>query len=199
MRLFRICESVKKKAAVIVVVSLMAFCCAGFAVAADHGVEEPKGWVATDTFRVLNFAALAIALFLLLRKPVSGALNNRIEGIREELARLEAQKEEAKKALEGYNEQLKTLDKEAEKIIEDYKKQGEAAKARILESAKASAAKLEEQAKRNIDHEFESARQKLRLEIFEKAVVRAKALVMEKITPEDQHRLVEEYLDKAVL
>lgn len=200
MRLFGMCESVKKKAAVIVVVSLMVFCCAGFAVAAEHGAEAaPKGWEATDTFRVMNFAVLAIALFLLLRKPVAGALNNRIAGIREELARLEAQKEEARKALEAYNERLKMLDKEAEKIIEDYKKQGEAAKARIMESAKASAAKLEEQARRNIENEFESARQKLRLDIFEQAVARAEALVTEKITPDDQHRLVEEYLDKAVL
>lgn len=188
-----------KKAAVLLVAVLVMVCCAGMVAASEHGAAEPKGWVATDTFRVINFSVLAIALFLVLRKPVAGALNNRIARIKDELLRLEAQKEEAKKALESYNERLAMLDREAEKIITDYKKQGEAAKARILESARAAAVKLEEQAKRNIENEFESAKQKLRLEIFEKAIDRAETLVKEKITTDDQNRLVDEYLNKAVL
>ena len=44
-----------------------------------------KGWVATDTYRVMNFSVLFIALFFLLKKPVSNALNARINGIKEQL------------------------------------------------------------------------------------------------------------------
>lgn len=200
MRLSSKRTSLKKKAAVLLMAVFVMVCCAGVAVAAEHGAAtETKGWVDTDWYRVMNFSVLAIALFVLLRKPVSGALNNRIANIKEELQRLEAQKEEAKKSLESYNERLVMLDKEAEKIIADYKKQGEAAKVKILESAKAAAVKLEEQAKRNIENEFEAAKRNLRLEIFEKAIARAEALVKEKITSDDQNRLVDEYLDKAVL
>jgi hypothetical protein len=64
----------------------------------DHG-GGAKGWVATDTYRVMNFGVLAIALFFLLRKPVSKALNARIEGIKEELADLEGRKQKAEKEL----------------------------------------------------------------------------------------------------
>ena len=49
---------------------------------------KPKGWVATDTYRVINFAVLAGALFFLLRKPVAQALNSRIKGIEEQLSEL---------------------------------------------------------------------------------------------------------------
>ena len=54
----------------------------GTAVWASGGeADGPKGWVSTDTFRVLNFAVLAIVLFFILRKPISRSLNSRIKGI----------------------------------------------------------------------------------------------------------------------
>ena len=54
-----------------------------------HGDAGAKGWVATDTYRVMNFAVLAIGLFLVLKKPVSQALGGRIQGIKEQLEELE--------------------------------------------------------------------------------------------------------------
>ncbi|OQX64210.1 MAG: hypothetical protein B5M56_00525 [Desulfococcus sp. 4484_241] len=194
-------SSIRKKAAVLLLVLFMFVACAGVALASSEHAShaEAKGWAKTDTFRVVNFAVLACALFFLLRKPVANGLNSRIATIRQELETLEARKEEARKELEAYKERLAALDKEAEEIIADYRRQGEAAKARIIESAKAAAAKIEEQAKRNIENEFESAKQKLRVEIFEKALARAEDLVREKITLDDQGRLVDEYLEKVVL
>ena len=66
----------------------------------------PKGWVKTDWFRVMNFSVLAIALFFILKKPLSQALNARIKGIKDELETLEAKKKEAEVQLAGYNEKL---------------------------------------------------------------------------------------------
>ena len=82
--------------------------------------------------------------------------------------------------------------------FEEYIKQGNEAKARIIEAAKDSAVKLEEQAKRNIEHEFQKARQELQAEIIEKALVKAEEIINSKITEDDQNRLVDEYLDKVV-
>jgi len=75
-----------------------------------HGEAAPKGWIATDTFRVMNFSVLAIGLFFLLKKPVSKALNARITGIKEQLEELEEKKVEAEKQLSEYNERLSLLD-----------------------------------------------------------------------------------------
>ena len=61
----------------------------------EHGEVKAKGWVATDTYRVLNFAVLAGALVFLLRKPLSQALGSRIKGIQAQLEDLEAKKAEA--------------------------------------------------------------------------------------------------------
>jgi F-type H+-transporting ATPase subunit b len=162
-----------------------------------HGAE-PKGWVKTDTYRVMNFAVLAIGLFLILKKPVKQALGDRISGIKEQLEDLEAKKSAAEKELAEYNEKLALLDKEAEDLITEYIKQGEDAKARILEEAAANAEKLEEQAKKNIEHEFNQAKVKLKKEIVEEALIKAETLIKEKISADDQEKLVDEYLEKVV-
>lgn len=164
----------------------------------DEGGHGTKHWEATDTYRVMNFAVLAIGLFLLLRKPVSEALNGRIQGIKEQLSDLENQKAEAEKALADYNAQLAKLEKEAETIVAEYIRQGNEAKERILKAAEASAEKLEEQAKRAVEHEFKQARQQLQNEVMEKALEQAEALIQAKISDDDQNRLVDEYLEKVV-
>lgn len=170
----------------------------GAAFASGGGETAAKGWVATDTYRVMNFAVLFIALFFLLKKPLSNALNARIIGIKEQLEDLEAKKNEAEKQLSEYNERLSLLDKEAEGLIQEYIKQGEEAKARIIEAAESTAVKLEEQAKRHIEHEFEQAKAELQKEIMQKALVKAEEIITAKINDEDQNRLVDEYLEKVV-
>jgi F-type H+-transporting ATPase subunit b len=170
---------------------------AAFASGGGDGAA-PKGWAATDTYRIMNFAVLFIALFFLLKKPASNALNARITGIKEQLEELEAKKAEAEKQLSEYNERLSLLDKEAEGLIQEYIKQGEEAKARIIEAAESTAVKLEEQAKKHIAHEFEQAKAELQGEIMQKALVKAEEIITAKINDEDQDRLVDEYLEKVV-
>ncbi len=171
---------------------------AGILLASSGHEAAAKGWEATDTQRILNFVVLAAALFFLLRKPISQALQGRIKGIRDELEELEARKQEAEKKLAQYDEQLSLLDQEAEKITESYIAQGKEAKARILEEARASAEKLEAHAKRQIENAFERARGELQGVILEKALEKAEAKIRENISAEDQDRLVDDYLEKVV-
>jgi F-type H+-transporting ATPase subunit b len=161
------------------------------ALSSSGGETGTKGWISTDTFRVMNFVVLAVALVFVLRKPLS-----RIKGIKEQLEDLEARKGEAEKKLAEYNEKLAQLEKEADKIVEDYIKQGKEAKARILKEAELAAEKLKAQARRNIDHEFEQAKMKLQQEIFEKSLVKAEEIIKSKFSGEDQSRIVDDYLKK---
>jgi F-type H+-transporting ATPase subunit b len=162
----------------------------------DGHEAEPKGWEITDTARVMNFAVLAILLFLVLRKPAGQALNNRIKNIATELEELEQRKAGVEKQLAEYNNRLATLDQEAEQIIAEYVRQGEEAKTRILKEAQASAERLEEQAQKNIDYEFSQAKIALQKAVMEKALVKAEEIIKTRISGEDQERLVDEYLNK---
>jgi F-type H+-transporting ATPase subunit b len=156
------------------------------------------GWQATDWYRVMNFAVLAIGLYLLLRKPAGQALSGRIKGIAQELEDLEARKAVAEKQLADYSHRLNALDKEASTIVAEYVRQGEEAKARILVAAESAADKLKEQAQKNIDHEFQRARLTLQQQVVEKALARAEKLIADKISAADQDRLIDEYLNKVV-
>jgi F-type H+-transporting ATPase subunit b len=183
------------------IILVFLICFSGAVATASEGGEhggEATGWGATDTYRVINFSVLFIALFLILKKPVSQTLNGRIEGIKTELEGLEAKKREAEQKLAEYNKQIASLDREAEKIVAEYIKQGKAAGERILEESKKAAEKLEEQARRNIENEFKNAKLKLQKDIMEKALTKAEELLKEKITSEDHNRLVDEYLEKVV-
>lgn len=163
-----------------------------------HEGAGTKGWVATDTYRVMNFAVLAIGLFLILKKPVAQALGGRIQGIREQLEDLEGKKKAAEAKLVEYDAKMAELDKEAEALLAEYVKQGEDAKARILKEAEAAAEKLKEQASKNIEYEFLQAKEDLKAQIVEKALAKAEVIIKEKINSEDQEKLVDEYLEKVV-
>jgi F-type H+-transporting ATPase subunit b len=186
----------KINSALIFILAVLLFFSFSTVVVAAGGGEGAKGWVKTDWFRVINFVVLAVGLFFILRKPVSQALRSRIDGIKEQLQDLEDQKEAAEKKLIEYNQKLSDLEKEAENIVAEYIKQGNEAKARILKEAEAAAEKLQAQARRNIEHEFDQAKKQLQAEVLEKSLAKAEAIIKEKISDDDQNRLVDEYLEK---
>lgn len=162
----------------------------------DHG-GNGKGWDLVK--RTMNFVVLAGVLIFLLRKPLAKGLESRRQGIKDELDDLEGQKQEAGKRLAEYKEKLSLLDQEVEKIVAEYIREGEAAKAKIIEEAQLVAEKLQEQAKKNIEHEFQKAKQQLKVEMAEQAVAMAEQLIKEHINEEDQERIVDEYLTKVVV
>lgn len=182
----------------VVAVSIFSLAGVAFASSGGSGPVHAKEWLNTDWYRVMNFAVLAIGLFLIVRKPVGQAMGARIKSIKDQLSELDAQKKDAEKTLAQFNEKISHLEQEASKIIAQYEEQGKAVRQRILEEAAAAAQKMEEQAKRNIEQEFTIAKVKLQEEIIAKAMVEAEALVNKSITSEDQERLVDEYINKVV-
>ena len=189
-----------KKHRTVLIGVLAVFLCLSFgtAMAASGGDSGAKGWVKTDWFRVMNFVVLAGALVFVLRKPVSKALSSRIKDIKEQLESLEAQRAEAEKQLAQYNEKLSRIESEAAKIVDAYIKQGNQAKAKILKEAEQTAEKLQAQARRNIEHEFDKAKQKLQQEVVESSLQKAKESLKKEITAQDQDNLIDEYINKVV-
>lgn len=177
---------------------LVCFATAAWASGGGEGGEQVAKWHAIDTYKVLNFALLAIVLFFIAKKPVKEFFRSRQQGIEEELTDLEQKKKNAEKELADYEGRLKKLNEESDRILEDYVRQGEEAKKRIIAEAQEQAEKLEELAKRNIEQEFKTAKAALKNEIVDKAVEEAEALVKQSIADEDQDKLVDEYLKKVV-
>ena len=170
----------------------------GMAWAAAAGGEVHNNWLVIDTWKTLNFAVLAIALFFVSRKPVKSFFSSRKKEIADEIRDLEQKKADAEKQLAEYQAKFKNLDQESKRIVEEYIKQGEKAKERIIAQAEDQAAKLEDMAKRNIEQEFKTARTKLQQDIAALAVAQAEAVIRESISSDDQDKLVDDYLKKVV-
>jgi F-type H+-transporting ATPase subunit b len=180
------------------IIAALLFFFVGVAFGSSGGEGGPKGWVATDTYRVMNFSVLFLGLFFLLRKPVAQFFSSRIKGIEDQLGELETKKKDARQKLEEYTAKLAQLDQEGKKIVDDYIRQGNEAKERILKEAESLADKLKEQALRNIDYEINQAKLRLQEEVLGKAIVKAEEIIKNEITIEDHDRLVDEYLKKVV-
>ncbi|MBU2522503.1 MAG: F0F1 ATP synthase subunit B [Proteobacteria bacterium] len=196
MKIPGIGSRMKRNSIMMLIIAAFLFLFVGVALGASGGGE--KVWVATDTYRVMNFAVLVGALFFLLRKPVAQFFSSRIKGIEDQLNELETKKKDAVQTLEKYKQKLAQLDKEGKKIVDDYIRQGNEAKERILKEAESAADKLKEQARRNIDNEINQAKLRLKEEVLEKAMVKAEEMIKNELTIEDHDRLVDEYLEKVV-
>ncbi|MBW2741369.1 MAG: hypothetical protein JRE64_21565 [Deltaproteobacteria bacterium] len=198
MKIPGISSSMKRNSIILFIVTALLFFFVGVALGSSGGEHGTKGWVATDTYRVMNFAVLFLGLFFLLRKPVSQFFNARIKGIEDQLSELETKKKDARQKLEEYTRKLAQLEQEGKKIVDDYIRQGNESKERILKEAESVADKLKEQALRNIDYEINQAKLRLQEEVLEKAIVKAEEIIKNELTIEDHDRLVDEYLEKVV-
>ncbi len=199
MKIPGISSSMKRNSIILfIMVTALLFFFVGAALGSSGGESGTKGWVATDTYRVMNFSVLFLGLFFLLRKPIAQFFGARIKGIKDQLSELETKKKDARQKLEEYTAKLAQLDQEGKKIVDDYIRQGNEAKERILKEAESVADKLKEQALRNIDYEINQAKLRLQEEVLGKAIVKAEEIIKNEITIEDHDRLVDEYLKKVV-
>lgn len=149
--------------------------------------------------RLLNFAILmSVLIFIFKKLNVKGLLAKRTESIANTLNELEAKKKEAEKTYEEYKQKLSQLDKETDRILQEYIEQGEREKARIIANAEKAAVEIREQTDIAIEQEIKSAKEGLQQEIAELSVTAAEVLLKEKIGEEDQQKLVDEFMTKVV-
>ncbi|MGD8254035.1 MAG: ATP synthase F0 subunit B [Syntrophobacterales bacterium] len=149
--------------------------------------------------RVLNFAILITVLVIVFKKlDVKSFFTKRTESIANTLNELEVKKAEAEKTYEEYKQKLSQLDKETDRILQEYIEQGEREKARIIANAEKAAAEIRVATDRAIDQEIKSAKEGLQAEIAELSVTAAEALLKEKIGAEDQQKLVDDFMKKVV-
>jgi F-type H+-transporting ATPase subunit b len=149
--------------------------------------------------RVLNFAIMAgVLIFIFKKLNVKAFFAKRTESIANTLNELEVKKKEAEKTYEEYKQKLSQLDKETDRILQEYIEQGEREKAKIIANAEKAAAEIREQTDVAIEQEIKSAKEVLQKEIAELSVTAAEVLLKEKIGEEDQQKLVDDFMTKVV-
>ncbi|MBC7189839.1 MULTISPECIES: F0F1 ATP synthase subunit B [Thermodesulfovibrio] len=155
---------------------------------AEHAGGDLKEWA----FKVINFAILVFIIVKFLGKPIKNYFAQRKELIEKSIRESQEAKELAQKALQEVEEKLKLKDKEVQDILDTAKKIGEQEKIQIVQESEKLKEKILEQAKTNIEFEVKMAKDALRLEAAELAIQLSEQKLKEKITPEEQEKLLQE-------
>ncbi len=163
----------------------------------EHGgVTEAK--MQDLIWRTFNFIVFAAILIKLAVRPAKEFFASRAQSIAQSLEELEAKKQAAEAALAAAETRLKEVEKERERLIQQFVAEGELEKAAILKKAEMVAQRIKEMARMTIEAETKRAAQELKREVAEEATRLAEKMIREKLTFTDHQRLVEEYLEKVV-
>ena len=173
---------------------------AAVAFANEGGGEEAaslgdilKGYI----WPVINFLILVGALIFMIKKmDLKGFFKNRTELIEQSIRESREAKELAQKALAEVEERLKLKDTEIANIIAGAKVSGENEKARLMEEGEKLKARILEQARTNIDYEVKRAKESIKQEAVEIAMELAEKKLKEKLSKDEQLKLLEESLAK---
>jgi F-type H+-transporting ATPase subunit b len=139
---------------------------------------------------------LFFIIFKFGKKPLQDFLKKRTELIEKSLKEAKEAKELAQKALSEVEERLKARDREIGEIVSSAKESGEKEKARLIEEGSRMKEKILEQARTNIAYEVKRAKETIMEEASAIAIELAEKKLKEKLTKEDQLKLLEESLAK---
>lgn len=167
----------------------------------EHGGGHGEGSLSSaklkDLFwRVLNFIALMIILVKFGAKPIASALGGRQATVKNELEDLETRRDEAEKQYRDFESKLATVEKDIDSIVEKAVAQAEVEKAKIIEKAEQAVDDMKRQAEQSIQNEIVEARRDLKNYVADQATVIAEDLIVKNLTPDDQVKIIENYLDK---
>jgi F-type H+-transporting ATPase subunit b len=162
-----------------------------FAGAAEHGEGSGSG----GTWKIINFVILAVGVYLVWTKAVSGLLDKRSAEIKKALDEAKEAKDAADRKAAEYSSKLSLLDSRISEIHNELKLEGEAEKQKIIEEAGKAAVRVKEQAKIVAEQELKKAKLEIREEVARLAVGMAEEILKKELKPEDQERLVKGYLN----
>jgi len=158
------------------------------------GTEATRWWdyPGFELWKFFNLAIFVLALvYILTRKAKLGeAFKARREGIKQELARAQQERDAALAKLKEVEERLGLLDTEVATIKEQSVRQAAEERERIARSTETEITRLSEQATREIESAGKAAKKELRRYTAEQSVRLAEEIVRREMKPEDDARLI---------
>ena len=140
-------------------------------------------------------------LMLLLKKfawgPLMGVMNQRAEMIANEIDMAEQSRLESHKLLEEQRALLKEAHTDAQSIVENAKKQGEAQREELIQTARLEVGRMKDNAALEIATEKEKAIAAVREEFVSLSIMAASKVLGKEVSEEDNRELIEETIVKA--
>lgn len=149
-------------------------------------------------WRVANFIIFVAIIWKFGGKKIVAFFTGRREEIETKLTDLSNRREDAEKRLQDVEQSIADLDNERQRILEEFKQQGEEQKAAIIAKAKQEAEKMREQAQRSAEQERRMALQNIRAELAEMVASDAEEKIKARLDKAEHEKLIDKYLTKVV-
>ncbi|MGE0326513.1 MAG: hypothetical protein AB7K71_30195 [Polyangiaceae bacterium] len=162
----------------------------------DHPtlIARPKGMAPPVSALVLNSILLYFILFKLLGPSIKEGLKKRKQDIMKGMDDAAKMKQQAAASLKQYEDKLKHLDEEIDRVRREMREAAHAEREQILREAKERRDRMEREAKLLIEQEIKAAREDLMRETVRAAVSTAGELLTKQLSSSDQQRIADEYL-----
>jgi F-type H+-transporting ATPase subunit b len=150
-----------------------------------------------DLWRVINLLVFVLILIYVLRNKIriGQVFDSRGAAIRKELDQARHDKQEAERKLAEVEARLARLDQEVAAIRQEAEREAAREAERIGQAAAADAEKIRQMAQREIEGALKAARADLRAFVADQSVEMAGEIIKREIRPEDDKRMLSEYLD----
>ena len=164
------------------------------AAAGDHGHAGPD-W-AYFAYHSIGLALLLGVIVYYTREPLKSFLLDRSEGIRRQIEGAEAALATARAEAAELRARLSSATREHEEFVRAVAEQAEAERGLALQRAQQSAERIREESRRAADQEITRARRELQDEAAKLATSIAAEILRQGITPDDDRRLVGEFVEQ---
>ena len=156
--------------------------------------EEEEPMSPPFIFMLINFGLFLIILAKYLAPAGTKVAQERHDMIKTALDEAAKLRDQAQKKLSEYEARIKNVDAEVKTIIDDIRATADEDKKRILENAERQAAQMKRDAELRIAAEIDMARAQLSREVATAAATATEKLLREKTTPDDQKKLVGNFI-----
>ncbi|MCC6675054.1 MAG: F0F1 ATP synthase subunit B [Thermomicrobiales bacterium] len=148
--------------------------------------------------QIVAFVIFVVLLWKFASKPILKTLDDRQARVQEGLEAAQKMQEQLQATAAKNDEVLAEARREAQSILAQAREQGDAAIARAREEAGRQSDEYMARAQAALRAETEQARQQLRNEVADLAVLAAGNIVRKELDPKAQAALIEETLSEAV-
>jgi F-type H+-transporting ATPase subunit b len=159
------------------------------------GAGGEGGLISVDKslfIQMINFLVLLFILWRLLYKPLVAKMEERTSAIKRSLEEAQAARLEAQREREEHAQRLQTAYAEAKAIRDVALKEAAEEQRKLVDAARAEAARLIADARAEMDQDVRRARQQLRQEVSDLAVTVAERLIGKSLREPDHRRILDE-------
>lgn len=146
--------------------------------------------------QLLGFVVLLVLVYFIAYKPVHKLLTKRREYIEANIKESESKLAEAKEAALRKDELIKQGQEQADKIVEDARKQAQSETASSLAAAEEAIEKKKQAADEDIALQAEKAKKQLKGEVVDMAISASSALLSREVDGDDERKLLDDFLAK---